>query len=925
MTPQEQLAQIAAIATGGNAGYPRFQGGPRSHEMDRAVQQPGLIDMAGPLVAGVMGMPNPQPLPRVAPGQGVGEAWYAQRVATRQWQMFQDSLARQSMLGIGSSVDSVVQGLGGPQALGLTNKEYRKGLSGWGTNPSDASMKLWSALSGNELYRAMAGGSPMAVHEAAFANRRAIGQVWGLPANPLDPRASDASNRIALDLAKQITVASRGSGPDSVGLTPNFGYTRGFSTETQAGLLQHMVQGGAFGNLADRAFRAGEGTAGYEKVMEGAKNKFGEIQKTFEALGDMIGSHDLQDMMAAFEQLNVGDLEKLDFGALRGTFRELEATAQTFGIAKKEMFGTITSMQQVMQGSSGLNAAHIAAGMTGGGYGGPEMAGVMAKQAFATAHATGRTSEADIQRIASQQAGLRTVAMQSTAGRATRMIAYLNQQGLVSDDRMAAFERAVKSGSTAERDSVIDKVFSEAYGSAAEGRRLMNDSNYMLMVNERSTTGTAIRAGGLMDTGQSREWTEHSATRQERALGRMARGNLNWAGMGADIDAAGADARMAAIAGSLRDQGSASGASYLQQVYNDAIRSGKTKVEAMTLMEGQLNSVGALTKYKNGAMAAANATTTALQTDRFMRGGSDAAQATAAMDDITGFGTDSASAEQKREMERIQDLARTDPSAAAAAARKFVGSASFLTADQRALVTGHMNDIAGEAQAKGVAMQGLQTSANRLKTGAKAGLTAGAVAKEQTLLAQLMKDRIATGDANKFDTKVGELKSLNDVEKARLKGMNGAELQEELKRQGGVNASLIQNTAEMSSTSKISLESRDAGMEAARGKTALDLANKITPGLAAHNEAMAQEQARRRRNALQGAVDGITGKANAADALNVQAGPYDGWMRSTNAQFQPAKSGAAGGGNALQLTGTLRMLDSGGVPMGTVNIDANGK
>lgn len=730
MTP-EQMAQAAALFPGMGP-LATSAPMPRSHEMSRTVPAYGGIDALrntlGPMLAESWGMPSPHTLPRPAPGQGIGEAWYAERVAARQWEQVKQEAMFNMAKGLGNDAGAMVKTLGGAAALGLDKNQFAQAIADQGRNPSYSSRQIAGMLMSTDMLGAnsLRGGHPMATYETMFANRALFGQPRGVIVSPFDRERQAWNTQVSTDMSHMITQAVRGNELNAAGVMPRFGFTRGFQDEDISRIAVEAGASGRWGDLGGRLVkhaRAGN-TAGYTRTMDEVGRDLGEGNKMFEALGDVIGSRDMNQLMQSMNQLTHGKWQKMDWTQVRSSLRDIEATAQTLGIAKEDMFNTVTEIQRTMQGAIGISASHVRMGMTGGGYASAGAANYMTQSVYGTAQATGANSPADIARIKDQQQGLMAIGLNSQAGRAASLVAYMHQEGLVSNKEFDAYERTMKTGTMAERKAATDRLTSTYFGTAEEGERLYNNDSFMRDIRNRTLSPAAGRVMGMVESGQSAEFAERGDTARRELMSKIIHGHGAAAGL-TDMASPGqvAAARVGGILGYLGAAGQGAGVKYLQGEYSRTLAKSGPEAAAQAVISG-LQSNTVLSGYAAGAIAAGDKRALLVEGAGLAQRGGAASEASAVLHAVQGFGTGNMNAEQRREYARIQKLVNTDPAAAAAAANKFYQTPGMLTPEQQALVQKELGMTRGQAAERNAARSRLMASSTKgglLATAAGAG------------------------------------------------------------------------------------------------------------------------------------------------------------------------------------------------------------
>lgn len=603
MTSDQQIGMISQILTGGT-GFGGMAPMPPSHasEFYRAVPQPNLLQTGAMAIAGAMGMQGLTALPSVAPGQGIGEAMYATNVNAKIWERMQSEAVAQMSRGLAHDLSNIGTTMGLPSMMGMSTGEFRRMVDkGAG---SALGMGVVGQLANMPEFQQMQGGNVMGTYQSAFANRHLFGMPAGF-AHPLDVGAQNSAAAISMDINNALVHSAYGTPNGGIGMLPNYNFTRGFSINDLQSSMQRMQQGGRWGDVASKMTAMGQGPES-QQFTQGMMADVGKYAKMMEALGDVMGSRDMAALQQSLTKMTQGQWERADFGQISAGLRQLQGMAQVLGRSKDEMTQTLGAIQGALQGGVGIGASQIAMGVTAGGYGGFAAAANMTNRVYGIAAATGATRPEDINRITMQQTTLQNMGMNSFAGRAMSLAAYMSQEGMLDDNEYAALREGLVSGDAGTKTVMVNDLLKRKFGSQAAGMEKLNDPRFMAMIRAGTSEATAGDVVRAIQSGQSAEWSERVRGAGRAGLGRSLSGI---AGQIGQTGALGGDASYGGMAdavfGFFDQQGQSTSATFLRSAYADAMaRPGSTKASAYQAMMGMMRSnIGQ--EFWGGATAAA--------------------------------------------------------------------------------------------------------------------------------------------------------------------------------------------------------------------------------------------------------------------------------------------------------------------------------
>lgn len=687
---------------------------PPSHssELYRAVPQPNLLQTGGMAVAGLMGM-TVAPLPSVSRAQGVGEAMYASGVNARIWEQMQQGAIAQMAQGIGYNIGQAGTNMGLPSMMGMSTTEFQRMVNrGMG---SAMGMGVVGQIANLPMLHQLMGGNVMGTYQSAFGNRNLFGQPLGF-AHPMDMQAQAQAANYSMALNNGLMQAAYGTPGGGIGLMPNYNFTRGFSVNDIQSSMVRMQQGGRW--------RAGEDIGARVADM-------GKMTRTFEALGDFMGSRDMDQLMGALTKLTQGRWERANPEQLTAGLRQLQGMAQVLGRTKDEMVSTVTQIQSALQGGVGIGASQLAMGVTAGGYGGFGAAGGMAARVYSIAAARGENRPEDINRIMMQQTALHNMGMGSYAGRAAQLAAYMSQEGMLSDTDYAGVMKGLTYGDAGGKVSVVNDLLRRKFGSEAEGMARLNDPRFMTMIRAATGESKASDVMSAIRMGQSLEWRDRVLSAGRTELGRTLSGIQGQMGvtgaLGGNNAVAGAQAD--AVLGFFTAQGQGTSANFLRSVYSDAIAGGKSQAQAYSLMMSRMHgNIGQ--QYWGGAEAAAQKAALGAGLGAVNAGGVTGADANAILQGLRSSGAvDTFSAETKSAFYAAQkQLSKGDYAGALAAAEGLLGNAS----PEAQAVINDRRGIARSQAASAVAEANRRSeSLSRFERGTNMGLSIGGIGTMQ--------------------------------------------------------------------------------------------------------------------------------------------------------------------------------------------------
>lgn len=790
MTSDQQLAMISQVLQGGFGGIaPMPPTHARGNEMYKAVADPGsmleqLRGFAGPYVGSTfLGMQNPVNLPRVAPGQGIGEAFYANRVTSRQWELTQQQALYDMSTGLGNDLGKIGGTMHLPQMLGMSTHAFQRMVNKGASTP--LAMQAAGMIANMPAMQELMGGNALAPYQTMFANRSMFGSVSGMPTHPMDRSGQEQIRQVGADIGRSLSLAIRGTPNGGMGVLPNYAYTRGFADEQIANVAVEAQAGGRWGDVGGRLRSHGRGSAAYTEEISRVTQDIGAANKMFESLGDLMGSRDMDQLMSTMGELTHGQWAKLDWNALNGQLREMAATAQVLNVSKGEMMRTVQTMQGTIQGSIGVTANQVAMGINGGGYGGLAVGVDMARQVYSIAANNNVSSPFEINRIATQQAGLMGVGMQSSAGRTSQLMEYMFQTGTLDKATYDDYNDRMQYGKRSEKTSVAEELFARSFG----GRRVIDDPMYMAMIREKTQPESAVKVLNAIRTGQRYELDERMTTASRKRVQATTDTQRSALGMRyAEDPEIVAAAQSESVLRYLNEMNVKPDdalklsnpdvyASKMEQ-YNAAVsgtseferlsKTGTTKAEGYQHAIRMLQTEPGMARFARRALGQAEYAGIILNSKAMELKGGPAGEARALLSGLRDISvTDKLSKPQLDEMERIDKLITTDPGAALTQGQGFIDSLpnSMVNSAQREMIEGRVQaarrlgpELATNARAERVMAERLTAG-----TGSKLGLDTLLVDKAQATLAvelNTLQESVAKGAPGTADARLHAAKLL---------------------------------------------------------------------------------------------------------------------------------------------------------------------
>lgn len=450
------------------------------------------------------------------------------------------------------------------------------------------------------------------------------------------------------------------------GLTPDHRVLQGFKPEDIMDMAWGVADSiGGFSTYVSHA--TGEGgiraVTGDMLDMQGALRS--ELLQGLEkkvdfmaALGDMLGSRNMQELQQALKDFGAIDIDPANIPDLQHMLRKADATAAYFNISKDLSSSIQRTTATSLRAALGVTDDQRGAGLHGGGVAGYDVTLDIMTRGLATARALGITSDEGKAEMVANENELYGRIAGSTVGKAARMITSAFESGLISGADFDEFSSAMRSGNLGQRDRVIDRLLTQRYGSVAEARRRMDDSDYMAYVDQ-GVEYMGLELRDILLAGDRRELNLRNIQQQRAQTARRARAHTDILGLTMERDTE-AQIRTDAILDSLTEQGATMEVDALKSQVDALRAAGVSEEQIRHTVEGRLRGDKAFEEYSETALQAATTAVGRADMSRLRTHGGDAAAVMAALDSmyqLTGVLEDG-------EYGTIRELLKTDPAGA---------------------------------------------------------------------------------------------------------------------------------------------------------------------------------------------------------------------------------------------------------------------
>jgi hypothetical protein len=619
--------------------------------------------------------------------------------------------------------------------------------------------------------------------------------------------------------------------------------------------MTQMADSGSFGDLGTKLRMAeeldinegneldakGRGPR-YMQELARVKERVGEANVLFESLGDLMGSRDIEELSQTLNEISSKPWAKLDANAMKAlnfNLRDLQATAQILDVSKAEMMDTLRSMHSISQASTGVTTNQIAMGMGGGGAGGTAAAVDMSRLVYGIAQNTGAKSPQDIYRISMQQAGLMSIGVNSTAGKAATLIEYLNENGSIDPELYERARETLKTGTIGERNEVIDDVLTKSFGSVAAGKSYLDNPMNMRMMRESMGDVGWANTVDTIRGGQSTEWNVRYADAQRTRFEQYLAGMRKQAGFeyNRDPNLEGADAHSDTIKflGSQSDV-TPNAINELNSIYSKAIAKGESPMQADQAVQEFISRDPSLKKYSNDLKRVRADEAVLRQSSDMLKTFKPGKLFDTTIKSMENFGVMRDMADpQKKKLRELERLVQTDPIEAYEQLKTFLGPVgaghNLLSPDQRVMLNTSLDAVRRDFKGTEAQVKAFQTGRQRTMFGFQSGLSTSDIEIANDMLTESMaeyQDKIGTPDEEEasaaYRKKISYLSGVlppEEVERYSKLGLDKTktaqaradELQVEIDKQGQINMDQDMSTWVAMSNSGTPMDYKDAVSE----------------------------------------------------------------------------------------------------------------
>lgn len=553
------------------------------------------LQVLAPIAAQMMGVQNPQFMPAAPPGVSPSTAYYMRDVQSPIFQAAQ----QQYLWQWGGA-------LGGTMGAMTGNAQWQQNLVNAGQ--SDIGRMVTQMAMGTPLMQNVMGGDPMRMQEMLFASR---GSLAGRQVvDPYNISAQIGMARQTNDFAMNLTQAMYQRPNGEMGITPNMGFTRGFSAQDIGGLAQQMAVRGApgFVGLAETGgmdptqARAIEG-----QRASGRTEQVRQMVSTMSSLSELMGGGSMTELIKALDRLTNMQWPTLNPSRMEQTFRRMSATAEVLGVSGTTMLATAESFQQGMNMSAGIGPGQAALGITAGGYAGLPVAQYLTDMTLSGAKARGvQADPVAVARMTAQQSALVGIGFNSPFGKDARMMGWLAETGQID---VGTFQGFIQSQSPEQAQSYANQTFNGVFGAggAAKARRMMNDPAMAAVITQQTQNFAGPVVGGIVDM-QGIEFSQRVQRTLLSTEAGYAQTIARAAGRSYNLPTAElAHTRLQGTLDYLTGQGARELGTDVRNVFDRAIATNQTPQQAMMQAQRFIDTSAALVPYRSGIQQAQRA------------------------------------------------------------------------------------------------------------------------------------------------------------------------------------------------------------------------------------------------------------------------------------------------------------------------------
>lgn len=509
----------------------------------------GIPYMISPLIAGMTGGVA---RPYVAPNMATYDATIASQVNNPLYKSMMAAMYAQmgSQLGTFMGDTKFMQGLG--TMAGYSPEETKRALEGGlgAFSRSQIGSFVMPVVDSTLNSMGLTGGSFVAATQAAFNGRMNL-MGAGTLINPYNAGQQHQAMAAAAATATMLnTIMSQRDKDGKLLPTVDQTLMQGFSRERVAQLAMRAAGMGMFssnanggfngtvdtgtGNLSERLTQA-MGDTGVDIYNLSVKNFDGqtdfsqsdstavqkvnairdEVHRKVQGLTEALGA--MRDLTGVVDEELEGLLDNVTNGrwarSAKGAFdardavRSLHAVASVYNLDPKAALNQIIANRTVLQDAAGFDGSMLSMGFDGGGMFGLAAQTELLADIEDIVTARGVRGDPILSgRIRRQGLQAMAVNMNSMAGRASQVLAYARQTGVLSDADVKKFTEELSSGDSGIMGTSINRLLTTVFGSAEAGRRFMNDSMQMNSMRMAMDDNAGKFANALTRQGASAEF-----------------------------------------------------------------------------------------------------------------------------------------------------------------------------------------------------------------------------------------------------------------------------------------------------------------------------------------------------------------------------------------------------------------------------------
>lgn len=518
-TPQE-LAELAQRLQAHGQG----QGG---NATNRTLPDPnGIVQMLQPIIANVMDMHGS----RIAKATGSmtpENAFFSQNVVAQQWERATNTAVQTFSGAINNAAQQISNNLNLAGSMGMSSAQLNRRLSDMTSSPLGM-MGAQQLLNMPAVHNFM-GGSILGAQQAMFRGRSGFtdpGEFMSILDQP-GMRMAGERARLAADA---ITRRSYMRPDGQMGVTPDFGFTRGFRVEDIAGAMSTAIGQGATRGPGREMFPTDLARGDRE-----AMRQVGQFNGAMENLKQLMGGGTMNELMGTLSGLTGGKWASMDWGGLNAQLGKMSQMARMLDMSGEQMVGTVTNIQGAMRTSIGVSPMSMAlSGNSGGAFGNLPVAVDMMSRIGAIAKMRGITPESpEYAQVVGQQIGLAGMGLNSKAGRTATIVEDMMETGALAGGRSnplyLQWQQSMTGGTPAEKTMRTEALFNAGLGGgSAEGWGRVSNAALVRDINSRQGPAAERAATNVMNMMTQGQYAEYG-TRQYQAGATALGGSMAYA------------------------------------------------------------------------------------------------------------------------------------------------------------------------------------------------------------------------------------------------------------------------------------------------------------------------------------------------------------------------------------------------------------